>query len=465
MSRRQRRAAAAAAARNAAGGATNSTADPDSSSGEEEDPPPLDADDVAERLAGEEDVHGNGGGVNNNSSYDGTDLSAAERDALSRSVLALEEPALVGVPAGGFVTSEYPPPAPGVGWLWLDEVGAYLPLPANPAWRLLRGTGKLLSLPVTTYVAAWHPTLPPADGAVASDFLVAVTLSHTAGVLASGSLMARAAAGSPAGLARVLMSLHMVRAGPVGGVTGDDDGEPVAGGGNAGVGAPAGGAPEVLSTWHRTTTRVEAGLAAPGEPRADAPVHVFGMEYVVRAAATTAGGAGATAGDLDAGAATTPGALMHASTTLVLDEGDGSLREASFRCPDAWWEALWASGLDAADLVAAAAGVSSRGGSARGRRRVGPAVQEAPVRYTMADARAALAAPGSPPPPASITGLGPGTGFSAAAWMDALTFVPLPQAHSGEAAGGDGDDDDTGGGGGGNDGGNAAARGHRRRRR
>lgn len=234
-----------------------------------------------------------------------TDAERASGDelrTLTQQMLCIDLPPLVEVESPAALSAfEFTPLAPGTRWLRLADVGVVLAVPRS--WRLLRGAGHLLGVPVVQYVAASAAAATGDGGDGAS-----ISVRHFRGAFASALLAA--ARGSPHGVARFFAQLHVIRASPPGLVSaaqfadagsggGDsaafDNVGAVLGGGGADGGAPADGAaalrglvghadparrPDVVGSWHRSITRSEVmdlpDLVAREDAAAAASAHVDG---------------------------------------------------------------------------------------------------------------------------------------------------------------------------------------------
>lgn len=239
------------------------------------------------------------------------------------------------------------------------------------------------------------------DGEGGASFPVSCTITMFDNVMVAGSPLAATAGNNPAALARFFASLHFVRHGPVGNVTPaneeadealafDDDVD-----GESGSKGPR---PQILSTWTKSMTRQEAGLATGEDEVTTAAdrskdtkqplVHTFGMEYVLAGSALDATtGNPIDASQADAAAAASPhtsdtsgGVVVpthHYSTTFIFDSGSGRMWDVTFRCPDGWWEEVWEDTQDAGSTATTSSSSSSAGVSSRRRGRGGASASAA----------------------------------------------------------------------------------------
>ena len=165
-----------------------------------------------------DDDEGNGGGDGAESdSYaaarDDAEESASgdELRTLTQQMLCIDLPPLVEIESPAAMSAfEYTPLAPGTRWLRLADVGVVLAAPRT--WRLLRGEGYFLGVPVVQYVM--DNNTAQRESSAGARINAALTVRHFRGAFASALLAA--AHGSPHGVARFFAQLHVIRASPPG---------------------------------------------------------------------------------------------------------------------------------------------------------------------------------------------------------------------------------------------------------
>ena len=174
--------------------------------------------------------------------------TSAEQARMTQSMLAISPPVLRKVDPLSLLATEYTPLAYRVRWLRFPDLSVIAPIPRD--WAVFTGAGRLLGVPLRTYVACWPQGIRAAkpvptsgdddadsdgdDDGASSDPLSAVgggrdgPESHSVGLTvtsyrgALGSQLLAGAHGSPRDVATFFTQLHMMRRAPEGLVRQDD---------------------------------------------------------------------------------------------------------------------------------------------------------------------------------------------------------------------------------------------------